>query len=85
MVACTNARAAAEGAGTGGTVYTDFVPFDGAEMYQMIGLLFANGLSPKPSIDLWFESTLESRLFGNDYIGAALTKYINDGRSISGE
>ena len=47
----------------GGTVNTDFVPFDVAEMYQFIGLLFANGLSPKPDFTNWFESAAKDKLF----------------------
>jgi len=85
MVDCTNARAGSEGASTGGTIYTDYVPFDVPEMYRCMGLLFANGLSPKPSIELWFESSIESRLFGNDYISSALDKLLSNGKTISGK
>lgn len=42
MVNCTNTKAAADGSGAGGTLYTDFVPFDVPEMYSFISLLFAN-------------------------------------------
>jgi hypothetical protein len=83
-VPCTNMRATAEGAGAGGTVYDDFVPFNTGEMYKMIGLLFANGLSPKPQVEMWFLSSLESRLFGNDFIASALDKKLNGKVTIKG-
>ena len=54
MVETTNTRAASEGAGPGGTKYSDYTSFDVPEMYKFIGLFLANGLSPKPSMDLWF-------------------------------
>ena len=50
MVACTNQKGPSEGAGLGGTVYTDYVQFIVTEMYRFIGVLFANGLSSKPDI-----------------------------------
>ena len=46
IVDTTNARAAAEGADFGGSIYNDYEPFNLAEVYKMIGLLFVNGLSP---------------------------------------
>ena len=79
VVPCTNARAQAEGSGPGGTTYTDYVPFTAQEIYKMIGLLFANGLCPRPQLEMWFLSTQDSRLFGNDYIGSALDKKISYG------
>jgi hypothetical protein len=82
MVDTTNARAAAEGAGFGGTVYRDFEPFDQAEIYMMIGLLFVNGLSPRPRVEMWFEPHL---IFGNDFIARAMDKQLPRGRrSIQG-
>ncbi len=65
MVVCSNQRATAEGAGAGGTLYLDFVPFDKMEMYKMQGFLFVNGLSPKPSILYRFDGTNMYPLFGN--------------------
>ena len=52
MVDTTNACAAAEGAGFGGTQYNDWEPFNLAEMNKMMGLLFVNGLSPRPRIKM---------------------------------
>jgi len=44
----TNLRAYSSGAGSG--EYQDFMPIDLAEVYKMIGVLFANRLTPKPSL-----------------------------------
>jgi hypothetical protein len=46
LVQATNLRAVADG--TGSETYTDFVSFDLPKLYEFVGLLFANGLSPKP-------------------------------------
>ena len=75
----TNAWAEAEGAGFGGTVYQDFEPFDQAEIYRMIGLLFMTGLSPCPRIDMWFEPHL---IFGNDFIARAMDKQLPRGQCL---
>ena len=80
MVVCSTQRAVAEGAGAGGTLYLDFVPFDEAEMYKMQGLLFVNGLSPKPSILYWFHGTNRHPLFGNDFVSKAMDKHLGSGR-----
>ncbi len=48
----TNLRAYLSGAGSG--EYQDFLLFDLPEVYKMIGVLFANGLTPKPQFDYWF-------------------------------
>ena len=58
----TNLRAYLSGAGSG--EYRDFMPFDLAEVYKMIGVLFANGLTPKPQFDFWFCTQEEEPLFG---------------------
>ena len=84
MVNCTNARAASEGAGAGGTTYQNWKPFDTNEMYKMIGLLFANGLSPKPTIEQWFLTTYDNRLFGNNYVSTAMDKVLPRGERVSG-
>ena len=84
MVETTNKRAASEGAGPGGTKYPDYVPFDVPEMYKHIGLLFANGLSPKPSIDLWFVKGVEHRLWGNDSFATAMDKRLPNGKTVKG-
>ncbi len=52
MVDTTNAQAAAEGVGFGGSMYKDFQPFDLPEMNRMMGLLFVNVLSPRPRINI---------------------------------
>jgi len=80
----TNAQAAGEGAGFGGTVYKDFEPFDLAEVYKMIGLLFVNGILPCPRINMWFEG---HNIFGIDInlIARAMHKQLPRGwRSIRG-
>jgi len=61
-VTATNLRAYASGAGSG--EYTDFIAFNRTEVYKMIGVLFANGLTPKPQFDYWFcsEQVLGSNL-----------------------
>jgi len=56
--------------------FQDWVPFDDAEMYRFIGVLFANGLSPKPRIDYWFEMAQAYPLFGNDLISRLTTKEV---------
>jgi len=45
-------------------------------MYRFIGVLFANGLSPKPRIDYWFEMAQAYPLFGNDLISRLTTKEV---------
>ena len=74
MVACTNQKAAGEGAGVGGTVYTDFVQFDVNEMYRFLGLLFANGLAPMPDFRKWFEMSSADPLLGSDFIAPLMNK-----------
>jgi hypothetical protein len=54
IVNTTIAGAAAEGAGYRGTMYMDFKPFDLAEVYEMIGLLFMNGFAPQLLFEMWF-------------------------------
>ncbi len=40
----------------------------------MIGILFVNGLLPKPQIESWFKLLLEQPLFGNDFFSTQLAK-----------
>jgi hypothetical protein len=68
----TNLRAYSSGAGSG--EYQDFMPFDLAEVYKMIGVLFANGLTPKPQFDFWFCTQEEEPLFGSNMISKALAR-----------
>ena len=71
-VTATNLRAYASGAGSG--EYTDFIPFDRPELYKMIGVLFANGLTPKPQFDYWFCSEDKEPLLGSNLISNALRR-----------
>ena len=77
----TNAQAAAKGAGFGGTVYTDYEPFDLEEVNKMIGLLFLNGLAPRPMFTMWFE---HHNIFGNEFIVKAMNKQMGGERAIRG-
>ena len=80
MVPCTNQKAASEGAGQGGSLYPDYVQFDVDEMYRFIGLLFANGVAPKPDMTMWFERTSKEPLFGNDMIAPLMDKILKHGK-----
>jgi hypothetical protein len=60
--------------GTGAGKYQDFKPFDLVEVYKMIGILFTNGLTPKPQSDHWFRSQEEEPLFGSTMIRNALNQ-----------
>ena len=75
----TNARAAAEGAGFGGTVYNDYEPFDLEEVNKMIGLHFLNGLAPQPMFTMWFK---HHNIFGNKFIAKAMDKQMGGERAI---
>jgi hypothetical protein len=77
MVDTTNTHAAAEGVGFGGTQYDDWEPFNLAEMNKIMGLLFVNGLSPRPRIKMWFEP---HPIFGNTFIAGAMHKPRTGGR-----
>ena len=68
----TNYRAMAGGASTG--EFADFVPFDLAEVNEFIGLLFLNGLWPKPQMEFWFAGAASEPLFGNDKIAEEMKK-----------
>ena len=76
IVDTTNPQAAAKGAGFGGSVYTNFVPFNVEEVYKMMGLLLVNGICPRPSVELQFEWQL---IFGNEVIAKALSKQMRGG------
>ncbi len=68
----TNLRVYSSGGGSG--EYQDFLPYDLPEVYKMIGVLFANGLTPKPQFDYWFCSQDEEPLFGSNMISKALNR-----------
>ncbi len=78
----TNLRAYANGAGSG--EYTDFVPFDRIEIYKMIGVLFANGLTSKPQFDYWFCLEDQEPLFGSNLITNALRWWLVVGNTSVG-
>jgi hypothetical protein len=71
-VDATNLRAYASGASSG--EYVDFIPFDVPEFYKMFGVLFANGLTPKPIFDLWFSPLRTQPLLGSDMMTNALRR-----------
>jgi len=71
-VTATNLRVYSSRAGSG--EYQDFMLFDLTEMYKMIGVLFANGLTPKPQFDFWFCTQEEEPLFGSNMISKALAQ-----------
>ncbi len=50
--------------------------FDEAEMYRFFGILFANGVAPKPQIDYWFETTEQFPLFGNNLTLRVMAKEV---------
>ncbi len=77
IVNTTNVQAAVEGADFGGTTYQDFEPFDLAKVYKMIGLLFVNGLLPRPRISMRFKG---HKLYGNNFIASAMRKQLPQGR-----
>jgi hypothetical protein len=72
VVTATNLHAYTSGAGSG--KYTDFIPFDRPELYKMIGVLFANGLTPKPQFDYWFCLEDKEPLLGSNLISNALRR-----------
>ena len=84
LLKCTNARAAAEGAGS--SQYKDFAPFDLEEIYKFTGILFANAVCPKPQLNMWFKSTRDHKIYGNEMFQSALDKKVNGSSTkISGE
>jgi len=76
MTTATNRRATTDEAGSGTGEFKDWVAFDDAKIYRFIGVLFVNGLAPKPRIDYWFESTERILLFGNDLISRVMAKEV---------
>jgi hypothetical protein len=55
MTNARKCRASSDGACAGTGEFKDWVPFDDAEIYRFIGVLFAKSLAQKPRIDYWFE------------------------------
>jgi hypothetical protein len=70
VVTATNLHAYATGSGSG--EYTDFISFDCPELYKMIGVLFANSLTPKPQFDYWFCLEDKEPMLGSNLISNAL-------------
>jgi hypothetical protein len=84
LVEATNCRAVADGTGTG--LYQDYVPFDVKELYKFVGLLFANGLLPRPRFEYWFETQDCKPLFVNDKFCKAMDKHVQStGYKVSGK
>ncbi len=79
LVKATNSRAVADGAGVG--TYADFVPFDLPELNKFVGLLLANGLTPKPQFEYWFEGQEREQLFSNDKFARAMDKHVGHCKS----
>ena len=73
----TNLRAAADGAGSGRGTHYDFVPFDVVEIYKLVGVLFANGLTPKPRLEYWFQSSHDQPLFGSNLVTKVMEKKVS--------
>ncbi len=72
VIEVTNLCAYSSGAGSG--EYKDSLPFDLNELNKMVGVLFLNGLSPKPQVESWFKPLSEQPLFGNDLFSTKLAK-----------
>ena len=73
----TNFCASAEGVGIGVTgterrEFSDFAPFDNAEFYKFIGILFANGLNPWPSFESWFTSMPHRPLYSANFVNSGV-------------
>ncbi|KAL7502757.1 hypothetical protein ACHAXN_000661 [Cyclotella atomus] len=82
IVNTTNMRATAEGAGR--SVYQDWVPFTREEVYKFTGLMFCNGISPKPQVAHWFKSTSQNRILGNDAVCNLFDVRVARGKVIAG-
>jgi hypothetical protein len=86
----TKYRASAEGVGIGVSGYEkkefgDYVPFDDDEIYKFIGLIFANGLNPRPFFETWFTRATSSRpLMGNNLLSGGVMDKIVHGVRVSG-
>ncbi len=46
------------------------------EVYQMVGVLFANGSAPKSRIKYWFKLLSEHPLLGSDLVSRAMEKRV---------
>jgi hypothetical protein len=84
----TNYRASAEGVGLGETGsekkdFGDFKPFDDDEMYKFIGLMLANGLTPRSNFASWFCSTPNRPAYDANFAKGVFDKRVQ-GITISG-
>jgi hypothetical protein len=84
----TNYRASAEGVEIGVTGserkdFDDFVPFNDLEIYKFIGILYANGLMPRPIFKTWFKTLPTCPMFGNSFFTGAFDKTVH-GKKIEG-
>ena len=50
------------------TKYTDLINFSQEEIDSYLGLVLANGINMKPQINLWFLSTQDSTIYGNNNV-----------------
>ena len=64
----TNLKALLSNAGTGGTVYKDFVPFTTFELMKHIGIYFLNGVSPSPRVEMKMQPQTVDPFNGNDMV-----------------
>jgi hypothetical protein len=85
----TNFRASAEGVvigvvGLEKKDFGNFVPFDDEELYRFIGIMFANGLNPRPIFDTWFTPMVNRPLFGSSFVANGVFDRIVHGRKVSG-
>ena len=64
----TNLKALLSNAGTGGTVYKDFVPFTTFELMKHIGIYFLNGVSPSPRVEMKMQPQTVDQFNGNDMV-----------------
>jgi hypothetical protein len=68
MTTWTNLKAMLANAGTGGSMYPNFVPFLIIEIRQHLGLYIFNGLNPSPQVEMKFEQQEDDEVNGNDFI-----------------
>ena len=84
----TNYQASAEGVGLGETgtekkEFGDFKPFNANEIYKFIGLMFANGLTPRSNFDSCFISTPNRPIYDANFAKGVFDRMVH-GVTISG-
>jgi hypothetical protein len=62
----------------------DYVAFDDAEINKFIGLMFANGLMPKPISETWFKSLPSRPLYSSNFISCGVFDKVMQGRKVPG-